>query len=455
MEIKELENRLDSFDKDVRLETLHLLREKVDTCKLAHPEKTDFINLHCHSFFSFNAYGYSPAHIVWRAFKEGLAVVGIVDFDILDGVEEMLEAGRILNMKVVAGIETRVFIKEYSDKVINSPREPGVYYLMGTGFYKKPVPGSTSDDTIIKLGAITRRRNLMILERINNFLNELQIDYKHDVLPLTPGGNATERHILVVLEKKARDVFNNAREKLISFWAEKLQINRDKISSVLDSPPELQELLRLKLMKYGTIGYVLPEKGSFPTLEEVIDMIEDSDALPVATWLDGTNEGEREIEQLLKFLIVKGILLLNIIPDRNWNIKDEEEKKAKVRNLDQVIKTANELDLPIIVGTEMNKMGQKFVDDFTVPELSSYLDYFRKGALFVYGHTQLARFFNKGYNSCWAKENLAGHTERNSFYIKIGEVMQPDYDYENLKRMKEDNISPDEILHLLGRTTLL
>jgi hypothetical protein len=44
--------------------------------------------LHAHTFFSYNAYGYSPSHFAFLARIRGLAVAGIVDFDMLDGMEE-------------------------------------------------------------------------------------------------------------------------------------------------------------------------------------------------------------------------------------------------------------------------------------------------------------------------------------------------------------------------------
>ena len=42
-------------------------------------------------------------------------------------------------------------------------------------------------------------------------------------------------------------------------------------------------------------------------------------------------------------------------------------------------------DLPIFVGTEMNKAGQPFVDDFHAPELTPYVEDFLAGARWVYG----------------------------------------------------------------------
>jgi len=63
-------------------------------------------------------------------------------------------------------------------------------------------------------------------------------------------------------------------------------------------------------------------------------------------------------------MIEKGAAALNIIPDRNWNINDPEIKHIKLNNLYQIIKYANQADLPIIVGTEMNSDGQVMVDNF-------------------------------------------------------------------------------------------
>jgi len=446
----ELEKQLDNFDKNIRIESLKLIRKKVDNNEIKIKPNSGFVNLHAHSFFSYNAYGYSPSHIAWLAFKNGLEAIGIIDFDVLDGMEEILEAGKILGLRTSAGLETRVFIKEYEDKIINSPQEPGVFYFVGMGFYKNPRFGSYEYNTLNKLRNIAKNRNLSIVNKINEYIPEISIDYEKDVLILTPSGNATERHIIVSIDRKIRELLKNDTDKLVLFWAEKLKLDKNKILTVINSSAELQELLRLKLMKYGTIGYIAPQKGSFPELEEVINMVKNTDALPTSTWLDGTNDGEKNIKKLLTLLVQKGVVLLNIIPDRNWNIKDTKEKEVKVRNLNEVIKVARELNLPIIAGTEMNKYGQKFVDEFNVPELYPYLNDFRNGAFFVYGHTQMGLLFNKGYYSDWSLKYLDKDLVRkNKFYIEVGKSIVPGKDYSQIKELFQNNISPDEILKIL------
>ena len=49
----------------------------------------------------------------------------------------------------------------------------------------------------------SEQRNRAMLERVNAFLDPLALDYEQDVLPLTPKGNATERHLCLAYARKA------------------------------------------------------------------------------------------------------------------------------------------------------------------------------------------------------------------------------------------------------------
>src|SRR5690606_20866580 len=101
-----------------------------------------------------------------------------------------------------------------------------------------------------------------------------------------------------------------------------------------------------------------------PRIEKFHDLILACDALPCAAWLDGTSSGEERIEELLELLIGKGVVALNIVPDRNWNIPNPDTRALKTRKLYEVVELARQLDLPLNIGTEMNSAGQKLVDDF-------------------------------------------------------------------------------------------
>ena len=422
-----LEEQLNSFNKEGRLAALKELKK---LCPVP-LEKTGFVNQHAHSFYSFNAYGFSPCRVAFEAYKKGLFSIGLVDFDTLDGVFEILEAGEILGIRATAGIESRVFVTEYSEKVINSPGEKGVAYFMGVGFTGKEKKGTAGEKVINRFREISKERNIARLASVNLLLKDKlpPVDYAADVLTLTPEKNATERHILEALDRKARATYKG--KELIDFWAEKLGEKEGKIQSLLGKSPDLQALIRSRLFKQAGAA------ASYPDLLEVIKAVIDLGGIPVVAWLDGTNEGENDPEAMLKLMQEKGVVAVNIVPDRNWNIKDPAEKAIKVNNLKAFVAAAKKLGMPLIAGTEMNKAGQSITDDFNAPEIRGYLPEFVAGACFFFGHTLLARLLNKGFYSTWAKEKYPDVAKRIEYYTETGKKFEPGMTKESLLKTLE------------------
>jgi len=418
--IAELETHLNDFAPAVRAQALAALTTLAEQGALPLEPGAEVANMHCHSFFSFNAYGHSPTSLAWLAKRRGYKLMGIVDFDVLDGVEEFLAACQAVGVRGSVGMETRVFIPEFAAREINSPGEPGVYYHMGIGFASSHVPESAAS-ILRSMRRRAAQRNRDMAARINAYLAPATIDYERDVLPLTPSGNATERHMLMAYVRTAESTAPNPAE----FWAAKLGLPVDQVAATLADGPKFQNLLRSKLMKRGGVGYVQPSYESFPTVEEFHQLISACGALPCATWLDGMSAGEQAIEELLELLIGKGVVALNIIPDRNWNIPDPEMRRQKVQKLYEVVQVAERLALPLNVGTEMNSYGQKPVDDFDAPDLAPVRQAFLDGAYFVFGHTVLQRALGLGYQSDWARTHLLSRRERNAFYTQVGRQARP------------------------------
>jgi hypothetical protein len=434
-----LEQLLNSFDQTERRESLE---ELVRRLKLGQypiqPEKEE-VNLHFHTFYSFNANGWSPSRIAWESVKYGLETAGIVDFDVLDGMDEFFSAGELLGLKTVVGLETRVFVSELADKVMSSPNEPGIAYFMAGGCFKRPPAGSGAERILNSMAETARERNLALIGRVNAYLDPVALDYDADALPLTPAGNATERHLLAAYEAKAREVFGCCSNDLAEFWAAKLGVSKDEMAVLLNDTPKFHEKMRSKLMKFGGVGYVAPTSGSFPSVEDAIRMMRGMDALPMITWLDGTNAGEEDTDAFLQLLISEGCVSLNIVPDRNWNIKDPDEKALKTRKLREVVEGARKFHLPISVGTEMNKAGLPFVDDFDSDELTPYRRDFVDGARCLYGHTVLARYADFGYFSAKAEAAFGdGRAAKNAFFTKVGRVfITPRFARERLSGLSE------------------
>ena len=421
--VEQLTEELDSFDPEERRSALERLVEMARSEQIDIVEPTGAINLHCHTFFSYNAYGYSPSRFAWEAHRQGLEVAGVVDFDCLDATREFLDAGHLLGLKTTAGFETRVFIEEHRDQVINSPKEPGIFYLVGTGFTEQPEAGSNAALVLHEMAAGARARNLTMLEKVNAYLTPVAIDYQRDVLPLSAAGNATERHMLDAYEEKARHTFP-AEDALAVFWGEKLETDTEQITALLGNAPALKDLIRAKLMKHGGVGYTQPEKGAFPAIEDVTAMTLECGAMPSGCWLDGSNAGEADPVEHFTFLRQKGCVCITIIPDRNWNVAPEQRER-KVAALNAAVDAARQLDLPIVVGTEMNKFGNRFVDDFAQDALAPHLDEFRRGAHIAWGHTLLKMAAAVGYVGEWAEAHLGGAEARNEFFARVGAAPYP------------------------------
>lgn len=412
--------QLDSFNLSEREQALGTLVDEYGS-DLA-PAGTN-VNMHLHSFFSYNAEGFSPSHLVWAAREAGLYAAGLCDFDVLDGLEEFLAAGRTAGVRTSVNLETRAFVHEFSDVDISSPGEPGVCYVMGAGFASE-ISGDTDQGSgLAGYRDSAKERNLSLIERINPNLPDVSIDYDEDVLPLTPAGVATERHIIRAYTDKAIEAFGHPA-RLAEFWSQVLKTDFEETVELIADRPALEDKVRSCLAKRGGLGYEQPSESTFPSVDDFLRWVSACRAIPMATWLDGTSDGEKDGRAILECLCSKGAAALNIIPDRNWNLSDPEERALKTANLRDIVEIANEMDLPVNTGTEMNKRGLPFFDDLSVEALSPYAATFMKGARIMVGHTNLLRYAGFSYSGSEASEEFKSVAEKNDFFESVG-AMQP------------------------------
>jgi hypothetical protein len=423
-----LERELDDFDRNRRSEALTYLWRAAEHGEIALAEPGVEVNLHAHTFFSYNAYGYSPSKFAWLARKTGLAAAGIVDFDVLDGVDEFLAAGRLVGLKTCASLESRVFVPEFANLVMNSPGEPGVAYHMGVGF-----PRSVAHPFLAEMRAAAGQRTRGMIGRVNAYLDPVTLDFNRDVAPLTPAGNATERHLCEAYERKAVETFPDSARRA-AFWTERL-------GGAPTESGKLQALIRAKTMKQGGVGYVAPDRGSFPEMAKMNRFVAEAGAIPTVTWLDGSSEGERRMEDLVDIAIASGAAALNVIPDRNYTPGSPDDK---VKNLYAVVALAERRGFPVVAGTEMNAPGQKFVDSFSSAELKPLAATFLRGAYIIYAHSVLERELGLGYLSPWANASFASVAAKNDFFTAAGRALRPGAE-EKLSALDAE-VSPKQLL---------
>lgn len=419
MTTAELLEQLSSFCPDTRSAALRQLLA-------AQPQpgkpQSDWLNMHMHTFFSYNGEGWSPSRLAWETREQGLYSMAICDFDVLQGLEEIFAATDLLGVRAAVGFESRVFFREYAEHEINSPGEPGVFYFMGMGFVAPPKAGTKGAAVLADMLSRSHARNRALIARINTALEDLSLDYNADVLPLTPLENATERHIVCAYYDKSLAVFGNGAA---AFWATKLGLDPAATAAMIGDANKFTDQLRSKLMKKGGAGYVQPDETTFPLLDDVIGMIQECRAIPMSAWLDGMRSGESDPVAQLECLMAKGIAAVNIIPDRNWNVKDPAAAAKLVHELDRYIAAAKSFDLPINIGTELNKPGQRFVDDFAAEPMKPYHADFLQGAQVMVGHTRLLRWADYSYTDAAASEDYPSRAARNAFFASVGALPGP------------------------------
>lgn len=86
---------------------------------------TQTADLHTHSTASDGQY--TPREVVMLAKKQGIEVLALTDHDTVDGLEEAVEAGKALGLRVLRGVEL-------------SAREYPNLHILGYGFVSGPSP---------------------------------------------------------------------------------------------------------------------------------------------------------------------------------------------------------------------------------------------------------------------------------------------------------------------------
>ena len=214
----------------------------------------------------------------------------------------------------------------------------------------------------------------------------------------------------------------------------------------IDNAPTLQGHIRAKTMKAGGVGYVQPSGPDFPRAEDVNAFSRAQGAIPTLAWLDGTTAGEQCLDELLDIMCAQGVEAVNIIPDRNWNLKNADEAAKKVKLLNEFVAAAQARHLPVIVGTEMNAHGQRFVDDFTADAMRPLHPVFLDGMYIAHGHTALESTAGMGYVSPWARAHFKDAAAKNLFYKAVGIAAHP-----GAKLTAIDQTSlPDDVLARLA-----
>jgi 3',5'-nucleoside bisphosphate phosphatase len=197
-----------------------------------------WVDLHVHTSFSDGLL--RPADMVQRAKTEGLAAIGIVDHDSIDGIEEATEEGRKAGVEVVPGVELS---SQYNGK--------DVHIL---GYYFNPLCRNLAD--YLKMFRDERHRRA---EKMIRNLNDSGVKiFIEDVEARAKGKCIGRPHLAeALLEKGYVETIQEAFQKYIGYGS-------DAYEEKYKLPPE--EAIRLITGAKGLAFLAHPGAGITETV---------------------------------------------------------------------------------------------------------------------------------------------------------------------------------------------
>ena len=355
----EILNRLNAGTKEQRLAAL---REEVKTAALP-PAVPQYINNHIHTVYSFSPY--SPAAAVYAARMEGLCTAGIIDHDSIAGAREFLEAARIVGMPVTVGMECRVSMEGTSlaGMRTNNPDQVGVSYMT-----IQSVPHDRIEDVQSFFAPYRQARgarNRRMVDRINELLPGIGLDYDRDVLPLSmarEGGSVTERHLMYALARRMTERAGKGQPMIEYLASIGLTLSQKQTAQMLDTAYPFYEYDLLGILKSAFVPRIYIDAAEeCPNVREIVRFCKDVDALlcyaylgDVTSSVTGDKKAQKFEDDYLDDVIAclkrLGVPAVTYMPTRNT-----PAQLARIRRL------CEENDLIQVSGEDINSPRQSFV----------------------------------------------------------------------------------------------
>ncbi len=294
------------------------------------PMVPQYINNHIHTTYSFSPY--SPTAAVYAARMEGLCTAGIIDHDSIAGAREFIAAAEIVDMPVTVGMECRVSMAgtRLDGRRTNNPDQVGVSYMT-----IQSVPHDQIDalDAFFRpYRALRNQRNRKMVEKINQLLPDVHLDFDRDVLPLSQyagGGSVTERHLMYALAKRLTEQSGRGEAMTVRLEAMGLQLSEKQRGQMLDLTYPFYEYDLLGILKSAFVPEIyIDADEECPKLADVAALCRETDALLCYAYLGDVGQsvtGDKKaqkfeddyLEDVFESLREEGVKAVTYMPTRN------------------------------------------------------------------------------------------------------------------------------------------
>ncbi|PKM50405.1 MAG: PHP domain-containing protein [Firmicutes bacterium HGW-Firmicutes-7] len=369
--IKQLIQDLNAGTAIERLKALTSLVQYVQNGEMSFDEGKDYVNNHIHTIYSFSPY--SPSKAIWMAKLAGLRTAGIIDHDSINGAEEFIVAGKLLDMPTTIGIECRVSMKHtpFHNRRINHTDQTGIAYVAMHG-----IPHTKIQEIEVFMRPYLEKRNLRnrkMIDKINALFPEKIVDFDADVRPISQsheGGSITERHLLFALSINLMKKYGKG-QGLVTFLVEQfgLEIKGKALDYLLDldNPHYSYDLLGVLKGHFVSKFYIDADEECLD-VTEFIAKAKEVGAISAYAYLGDLKNsvtGDKRddqfeddyIDELFDYLKKIGFNAVTYMPSRNTP-----------EQLERVRKLCNQHKFFEISGEDINSPRQSFICEALLKE---------------------------------------------------------------------------------------
>ena len=303
----------------------NIISEKLNDLQQGYIETPDClkVNAHVHTPYSFSSFD-SIDSIIQAARKEDISVLGINDFNTVDGFDEWAE--KCYNEGIFPLFNIEMIGLNRNDleagRRVNDPSNPGRTYISGKAL---TYPLKISADSMQKLKHIKDLSNEHVYRmtlKVNDILggidNKMIIDFDEMIHDHTRG-MARERHLAGMIRRIIENNRYQGKDRDEVFFT---LLGNDYFTIESSDSAQLENLIRSKMLKSGGVAFIEEDPEVFIDHEEIRDLILDAGGIPTYPFLADFKDGqytdfENDRSWTAQSLLDRGYYSVEFIPARN------------------------------------------------------------------------------------------------------------------------------------------
>jgi len=280
-----------------------------------------YVNTHIHTPFSFSSFD-SIDQAVMLAKEEEIGVLGINDFDTIDGHELFAEACNKFNVFPVFNIEFATLIEQDRLQGLrwNDITHPGIMYLCGKALNFPIKLNDDSKSLLATVWKVSQDRIRKAVSNVNEYMQSLLLDIVLDyqeIRSLYAKQSVRERHLAKALYMSFVEKWNDPNLLLDKF--RELFQDHTFVADLADAV-FLQNEIRNRLFSPGAAGYIDENYATHVKFSDAKSLVLCSGGIPCyPVFLDsskGVTEKEKSMTSLISELLELEIHAVEFISNR-------------------------------------------------------------------------------------------------------------------------------------------